>query len=743
MAAIDLVNRLLREFTRYTGDGKPGAPLNAPLPVGDPSSAAWSPKKAELRAAMIAVLDDAGASVAEVQEIISDFGDLNAALALSDANAATTSADVLLSSEIKAAAQLAASAALAAANVKPDIATGRNSVTDGNLFAVVGSGDVAAIIYKRLTSTTQQDTGISIPSAAAVSRAAITAWLANRWKFVGDGNPALLPVTVTAGLKVLTTARRDGLVNDPARMLLDTWLSNRWKFIGDGNPLLVPVDVSADLKVLSSKDIVTNQMSGAGATVTTPPEGMAYISAGKLRIVGGGAVGTGSGDRQLNGDANKTWLACQSFFGSVFGVYEMGGKRYLARVSVSTGRLWHDGEISIITGEGQSLAEGEAGTSALALHPQYSNPDRVRQPRPNGYLAMVTAGGTSVALDPNTITGFMPLGDVIGSVGNGTLAVTTAADAYARRAARDCGGWVPLVLAWTNSEGGQTIARLSKNPDDPATYHAWANYLAAMTKIAALAAIEGRHVVHRWMTMDQGASDENDVNLGSKHAAFVAQANIDIPPITGQEVPIRMISSQRSAFFNTSNGSRSILAYAMANETAYGNYHCLGPSYEFPWSSDLHHHTSLGYDRKGQLFEVAIDSIERTGFWRTLRMVSASITGANQITVALSEAAVSQTDYLYVAAIADLGIVVPGKTIASVVVVGASIVINTTGAAAGATVVQAGMTGHVLNEGGPLDGRTTATIPRTNIRSAVSYGKYRDDNSDIRKWLGHQEIAIS
>lgn len=43
-------DRDLRDFVRYTGDGLPGAPLNAPLPVGDPTTGPHNVSKAVLRA---------------------------------------------------------------------------------------------------------------------------------------------------------------------------------------------------------------------------------------------------------------------------------------------------------------------------------------------------------------------------------------------------------------------------------------------------------------------------------------------------------------------------------------------------------------------------------------------------------------------------------------------------------------------------------------------------------------------
>lgn len=65
--AIATVNRIYREFNRYTGDGLPGEPTNAPLPVGDPSSSVNQPKKSEIRAALIAVLVAGGQSTEEAE----------------------------------------------------------------------------------------------------------------------------------------------------------------------------------------------------------------------------------------------------------------------------------------------------------------------------------------------------------------------------------------------------------------------------------------------------------------------------------------------------------------------------------------------------------------------------------------------------------------------------------------------------------------------------------------------------
>lgn len=47
-----LVDINIRDHVRYTGDGLPGEPVNAPLPVGDPSSGVYHPTKKDIRDAI-------------------------------------------------------------------------------------------------------------------------------------------------------------------------------------------------------------------------------------------------------------------------------------------------------------------------------------------------------------------------------------------------------------------------------------------------------------------------------------------------------------------------------------------------------------------------------------------------------------------------------------------------------------------------------------------------------------------
>lgn len=77
--SVALINEVLRDFERYTGDGKPNAPIGHPLPIGDPRSGIHNPAKFRLRELLIAILQAMGDPDA-LQDILNQLGgkaDLN------------------------------------------------------------------------------------------------------------------------------------------------------------------------------------------------------------------------------------------------------------------------------------------------------------------------------------------------------------------------------------------------------------------------------------------------------------------------------------------------------------------------------------------------------------------------------------------------------------------------------------------------------------------------------------------
>jgi hypothetical protein len=83
------VNKAFREHRRYTGDGLPGAPVSAPLPVGDPSSGPNNPQKSEIRQAFADVETAINAGLEDLDTQAADAAASAAAAAASAAQAAT------------------------------------------------------------------------------------------------------------------------------------------------------------------------------------------------------------------------------------------------------------------------------------------------------------------------------------------------------------------------------------------------------------------------------------------------------------------------------------------------------------------------------------------------------------------------------------------------------------------------------------------------------------------------------
>ena len=135
---------------------------------------------------------------------------------------------------------------------------------------------------------------------------------------------------------------------------------------------------------------------------------------------------------------------------------------------------------------------------------------------------------------------------------------------------------------------------------------------------------------------------------------------------------------------------------------------------------------------RGELYAVAFQHLQRHGRWDVLRAVGARVSGPNEIVLRLSEPA--EVEQLEPAQpLPTLGISLADGQVAGIEVEGAAIRIRTEGAAAAVSAVRLGLDGH----GGK---RIRDTVPRTSIRSAAAYGRYRNGTA-IRKWLCHQEIT--
>lgn len=554
-------------------------------------------------------------------------------------------------------------------------------------------------------------------AAAYVGQAGIAPYRASLWQFIGEGaGMSYAPVTVTLDNRVSYAVAL--AIADGDLISLAVYRAALWQFIGEGS--YGPARVTLDNRVLTYMDDLPETVSHA------------YVDSTSLRIIGGQL-----GDALVNADAGKTWLSAVAVQERIRAVYkDATDTRRMVAVGPTTGNLYGDGATLLRLDVGQSNGRGsQSGASVIELvRTDYPYPTKLLMPAHAGHniwCGLPQSDALTYSLDPASITGLEPLqGAIFGA--NGTTSVESAALRYFERCAEECGGYVPTMVVGNIAIGGQTIQNLSQDPPDP-TYTAWVSAVTVLNRLHEIRPA-GRQFLLDWLYMMQGESNTAESALGALHDQYRADIAAQAAAIFGQTAPVRMISWQ-PASYSTSTGARSLLTYYLANRSAYGTFWCGGPAYCFPFADAYLHHSALGHDMRGEFNDEITRRVERTGYFDPLHMLSASVTGASQITVTLSAPAVIDLADDVVAVIANAGITLAGGAVTGVTVTGTSLVIATSGAASSVTAVRAAMTGQV-------DPRTADNIPRTNIRMASALGTYRSGKG-MYGWLCAQEISIS
>jgi len=487
--------------------------------------------------------------------------------------------------------------------------------------------------------------------------------------------------------------------------------------------------------VATQRVMPTGGGSGGGGADTG--QSLAYVLEGALRAA------TPSGDRLLDDVSARRWVQVQSTNDVARGVFrDAGGSAHAAVVGIASGEVFPLGRVSIMVDNGQSNAPGQAGTSnrSVVYGELYPYPDRVLMPATaanNVWMGTPTQGGASTELLPSSITGLARLrGSIAPTNQHGTIGVEAAARRWSSRAAASCAGYVPKMVVFSVGEGGQAIVNMVKSP--PAGFFNFANLRTALQRTVDTLALTGEGADFSRLNWQMSETDSGDNALGQKTYDLLKSYQTEFYPITGQTVPLRMMASQMSSFRGGGNQAvRSILAKALEVYAQWGDFFCTGPTYPYPFHTDYLHQSSLGHAMQGEFFEAAISQVEKTGHWKPLHMVSAARSGATQIVVQLSEAAVIDAAWL-VAAIENAGITVTGTTVSAVQVNGSQMTLTVADAAA-ATQVNAALATH------PSTGdRAAATVPRSTIRSTAAIGQWSAEcgGRPMYKPLCHQFITI-
>lgn len=602
------------------------------------------------------------------------------------------------------------------------IAAGEAAVAEGAEFRVNGSGDLAFSVYRIVSGVAALQ--YELPTVSALSTIAsvadIDAIVAKidhvnlsamgqtiyQMSGVGDAELKDIPATVDRNNLVLDRRSTGNAATSGAELI--AMGATLHKMTGRGDRAVSQVD--PDNYVLQ-------------ATAFDPDMPAVYVHQGTLRVIGN------DGPDQLLSDRHA-YIAAQVVGGAVRAVYDDGAGPVVVRVALDGSVYPERTSLRINGGQSNGADQGETGTGEVhfdglqyahrPLMPATASANVWLRPEP-------TSQGASIPVD--AITGLTDLKDTITpSTKHGSSAVGSAARAHTARVDQATSGWTPKIIVANVGEGGQFIANMLDGAD-PGYYYA-ANITAILQGVAAQ--LPGEPVALTWHNIQQGENEPADAGLGAKHEQLRAETQVKAQSIFGQLEPVRMLSRQPSSFRTGNAGALSILDQALAD--VEGCFFCLGPTYIYPWAAEFLHHLSLGHVWIGQMEDWAMNEVEQGRGWTPPHIVSASVTGTNEITAVLSEACVIDAQWL-VADIVSAGVTLAGGDIAGLSVSGTTMTITTAAAASAVTSIGIALDGH------DAGARTAATIPRSTIRSVASGGKFLD-GPVMHKPIAHQQFNM-
>jgi hypothetical protein len=236
------INRAFREFRRYTGDGLPGEPVSAALPVGDPASGVHNPPKSEIRGAFLDVEDAINAGVADLDDAVSDAEAAAAAAADSAGDAASLNPTLGVN--------YATLTSAAATSIPPSIQYLR---TAGRLAV----GDGGSALYQK---------AVSEPSHALKFQSADSAW----W---GSANKEVVDIRELRWGGAATAAEQAQSLNDAI-----AYLGAR----GGGEIYIPPGSYDINAQIV----LANNSVRIRGAGVTGDTDYVSQVWATRLRWTG-------------------------------------------------------------------------------------------------------------------------------------------------------------------------------------------------------------------------------------------------------------------------------------------------------------------------------------------------------------------------------------------------------------------------------------------------------------------------
>jgi hypothetical protein len=167
-------------------------------------------------------------------------------------------------------------------------------------------------------------------------------------------------------------------------------------------------------------------------------------------------------------------------------------------------------------------------------------------------------------------------------------------------------------------ENGQCLRYLIKDaPQDGVNGRAYQGTLIETEAIARIAEAAGKSYGIGALIVTHGECDAGNGSYASQLYGLLEDYNTDLSAITGQSQRIQMLVSQQNS---VSNRSASTLAQWQIGVDHPDDVACVGPKYQYPYSSDNVHLVTDGYQLLGEKYgQVYFERVVMGRDWQPLQ----------------------------------------------------------------------------------------------------------------------------
>lgn len=158
--------------------------------------------------------------------------------------------------------------------------------------------------------------------------------------------------------------------------------------------------------------------------------------------------------------------------------------------------------------------------------------------------------------------------------------------------------------------------------------------LDEMNDVKSIVSLRGKNYKIGAIVLTHGESDYWNSNYGNDIFDLWSDYNTDIKLITGQTNIVPLITSQSSAGYPNSNGSRAISSWKMWESSVMNtSIVCSGPKYQYDYFSDGIHFTAPSSQRLGVKYGQVYDSLRKGIKWKPFQPNDVKLVDSKTISI--------------------------------------------------------------------------------------------------------------